>query len=175
MTALQTAGDLMQRDLIVVQTDTPILDVHRLFVEEEIHGAPVVDDDQRVRGVISTLDLLRIVRDELEPGAGRTVSTYFREQMPFSAPAWMDVDEDLQNRVQHLTASDAMTKEIVSLTSQATIDQVAATMLKHHVHRVLVIEEGALVGVISSFDLLHVVAKRPGKRAERVERTGYGR
>lgn len=172
MSALQTAGDLMQRDLVVVQIDTPILDVHRLFVEEEIHGAPVVDDDQRVRGVISTLDLLRVVRDELEPGAGSTISTYFREPMPASGPGWLDVNEDLQDRVQNLTASDAMTKEIVSLTSEATIEQVAETMLKHRVHRVLVIEDGALVGVISSFDLLRVVAKQPSKR---VERTGYGR
>ncbi len=150
MTALQTAGDLMQRDLVVVQADTPILDVHRLFVEEEIHGAPVVDDNQRVRGVISTLDLLRVVRDEVE------------------------VNDDLQDRVQNLTASDAMTKEIVSLTSEATIEQVAATMLMHRVHRVLVIEDGALVGVISSFDLLRVVAKQK-QPAPLAEHTGYGR
>lgn len=66
------AGDLMARDVVTVSPETPILDVHRLFVEEEIHGAPVVDEDGVVRGVISTLDLLRIVRDEAEPDTAST-------------------------------------------------------------------------------------------------------
>jgi CBS domain-containing protein len=171
MIAPRTASELMQRDVIIVEVDTPILDVHRLFVEEEIHGAPVIDDEQRVRGVISTMDLLRVVRDELEPGAGATSSTYFRDQLPYSGPDWGDVPEDLQNRIQHLTAADAMTKEIVSVSPHASAAQVAAKMLQHHVHRVLVIEDGALVGVISSFDLLRAVAEQ----SPRAEHTGYAR
>lgn len=172
MIASRLVSELMQRDIIVVEIDTPILDVHRLFIEEEIHGAPVVDDDQRVRGVISSLDLLRVIRDELEPGAGVTVSTYFREQLPYSSPDWLDVPEDLQNRVQHLTAADAMTKEIVSVPSSTTIAEVAAKMLEHHIHRVLVIDGQTLVGMITSFDLLRVIA---AEQKPRSEHTGYTR
>jgi CBS domain-containing protein len=76
------ASDLMERDVITITPETRILDIHRLFVEEEIHGAPVVGEDGLVQGVISTLDLLRVVRDELEPGAGSTATTYFREELP---------------------------------------------------------------------------------------------
>ena len=71
------ASDLMQRNVITLTPETPILDIHRMFVEEEIHGAPVVDEDGIVQGIVSTLDLLRVIRDELEPGAGLIETTYF--------------------------------------------------------------------------------------------------
>lgn len=166
----------MQTDIIAVTPDTPILDVHRLFVEEEIHGAPVVGDDGVVYGVISTLDLLRIVRDELEPGAGGTTTTYFRDELPYSGPDWQRMPEDFQDRMQTLTARDAMTRELVMVSPDTGFAEIARTMLTHHVHRVLVGKERMLEGVITSFDLLRVIAREP-RRPERVpvRHTGYSR
>jgi CBS domain-containing protein len=172
------ARDLMQRDIITIDPETPILDVHRLFVEEEIHGAPVVDETGRVRGVISTLDLLRIVRDELEPGAGAVSTTYFRDDLPYSGPDWTTGPEDLQERVQHVTASDAMTVQLVTVKPSASVEDIATTMLSHHVHRVLVIgDEGALEGVITTYDLLRVLSPATRERidAPAMHATGYRR
>jgi CBS domain-containing protein len=152
------ARNLMERDVISVSPETRVLDIHRLFVEEEIHGAPVVTDDGNVVGVISTIDLMRIVRDELEPGAGATSSTYFRAELPYSGPDWLSMPENFQDRLQELTAEDAMTRELVTVGPDATVAEVARTMLEHHVHRVLVLEAGSLLGVISTFDLLRVLA-----------------
>ena len=155
------ARDLMERDVITVAPETRLLDVHRLFVEEEIHGAPVVGEDTIVRGVVSTLDLLRVVREELEPGAGATVPTYFRDELPYSGPDWLRMPEDFQDRMQELTAGDAMTREIVAVDPDETVYDVARTMLDHHVHRVLVLDAGVLRGVISAFDLLRAFARLP--------------
>jgi predicted transcriptional regulator len=121
----------MQREVIAVAPETEVLDVHRLFVEEEIHGAPVCDDDGIVRGVVSTLDLLRIVREELEP-------TVVRE-------------------LEGVTASDAMTAELVTVRPDASIAEVARKMLDQRIHRVLVIEHRMLLGVITTFDLLRAL------------------
>lgn len=174
--APKRAGDLMERDVIVVSPETRILDVHRLFVESEIHGAPVVRDDGAVVGVISTQDLLRIVRDELEPGAGATTSTYFRDQLPYSGPDWQCMPNDFQDRMQELTAADAMTRDLVSVAIDATVDEIARTMLEHRIHRVLVIDDGALSGIVSTFDLLRVLAPKPRVvKPEAIRHTGYSR
>jgi len=154
---LLRARDFMERDVITVSPETSILDVHRLFVEEEIHGAPVVGDDAVVYGVVSSLDLLRVMRDELEPGAGCTATTYFRDQLPYSGPDWETMPEDFQDRVQELTAADAMTRDLVAVHPDATAHEIAQTMLKHRVHRVLVTSDGSLLGIISTFDLLTAV------------------
>jgi len=161
MTAQETtlrARDLMERDLITVSPETRILDIHRLFTEEEIHGAPVVGEDGEVRGVLSSLDLLRIVQDAVDHGAATTSSSYFRDQLPYSGPDWTDMPEDFQDRMQSLTAEDAMTKDIVMVTPETSVSEIAKTMLEHHIHRVLVGDDRVLIGVITSFDLLRVVA-----------------
>lgn len=171
------ARDLMERDVITVTPETRLLDVHRLFVEEEIHGAPVVGEDTLVRGVISTLDLLRLVRDEFEPGAGATTTTYFREDLPYSGPDWLRMPEDFQDRMQELTVADAMSRELVTVGPDATVDDIARTMLEHHVHRVLVCEERVLLGVISVFDLIRVLTRVPiiERYAGLIKHTGYSR
>jgi CBS domain-containing protein len=166
------ARDIMERDLITVGPETPILDVHRLFVEEEIHGAPVLDDDGYLCGVVSALDLLRAIRDAREPGAAMTSSTYFRDELPFSSSELADVAEDFQNRPQTLTAADVMTREVVMVPPDAPIGEVARTMLDQRIHRVLVGVDGSLDGLITTFDLLQVVRDVSPTASGH---TGYGR
>lgn len=119
------ARDFMQTDVLIVSPETPLVDIHRMFVEEEIHGAPVVDDDGKVCGVITSLDLLR-------PGAD-------------------EIDAD------RLTAADIMTREIVAVSPELPIAEVAETMREQHIHRVLVIEDRELLGVLTTFDLLRAL------------------
>ena len=117
----------METDLITVSPETPVVDVHRLFVEDEIHGAPVVDDDFRVVGVVSALDLLRVVGERYD---------------------------DFATRLDDVTASDAMTGIVVSVGPDATAAEIARVMRAQRIHRVLVIDGKELLGVITTFDLL---------------------
>lgn len=169
------ARDVMEREVITVAPDTPLLDVHRLFVEDEIHGAPVVGDDGIVHGVVSTLDLVRIVRGELEPGTGATAMTYFRGELPYAGPDWLRMPEDLPRRMQALTAADAMTRELVMLGPDATIHEVTRAMLTHKVHRALIGEDRVLQGVITSFDLLRVLSLATAPATGATRYTGYHR
>jgi CBS domain-containing protein len=64
---------------------------------------------------------------------------------------------------KELTALDAMTRELVSVTPDTPVAEIAQKMRLQHVHRVLVIDNEELVGVVTSFDLLRALA--PGARA----------
>ena len=125
----------MQTDVLTVTPETPVLDVHRMFAEEEIHGAPVVDDDGLVRGVVSTLDILRAVNDGTESA---------------------------------LDAEDVMTKDLVWVPPDMPIVEVAQIMRDQHIHRVLVIDEGELLGVLTTFDLLRAFIRDDGKPTSKV-------
>ncbi len=154
------ARDLMQRQVLTVSPETPLLDVHRLFVEEEINGAPVVGDDGIVIGVISSHDLLRAVEEEHETGAAMPI--YFRDHLEFSGPDWVSAPEDMQDRLAQLSVADAMTDQIVTVDVQASVAEVARTMRRNRIHRVLVVEDGRLVGILSTFDLVSVLEKEAG-------------
>jgi CBS domain-containing protein len=121
-----TARDLMQTDVLSVTPETPLVDVHRLFLEEEIHGAPVIDDSGRVRGVISSNDLLRAVLDA----------------------------EDGTTRHTEMIAEDIMARELVSIPSNTPVAEIARVMRGQRIHRVLVIDDGELLGLVTTFDLM---------------------
>lgn len=156
--------ELMQRDVIVVSPETPLVDVHRLFVEEEINGAPVVDESTgKVVGVISSLDLLRAVRDEYDSVANVSGS-YFRDELPGSDPNWNDAPADFADRMATLTAADAMVKERVWVPSDMDVADAAELMRSQRIHRVLVIDDHELIGILTTFDLLQVLAAQRASR-----------
>jgi CBS domain-containing protein len=145
----------MERHLISVGTSTPLLDVHRLFVEEEIHGAPVVDEEGSAVGVITSTDLLRAVEEEHD--TMRVQTDYFRELLPYSSPDWSAAGEDFQDRLSELRAEDAMARRVLTVSPQTPVPDVARMLRENGIHRVFVSEGGRLLGVISAFDLLRLV------------------
>jgi CBS domain-containing protein len=146
----------MQTGVTTIDRDATLLDAHRLLVEEEIHGAPVVADGEVV-GVISTLDILRAVREEHE--SSTSIADYYREFLPFSGPDWGSGPEDFQDRLSQLTVGDAMTESVVAVPPDASIPEIARLLQQNRIHRVLVAEDAQLLGIVSTFDLVALLAK----------------
>lgn len=165
------ARDLMQTDPIAVSPEQPLLQAHRLMLEEEIHGAPVVDEDGNVLGVISALDLLRAVQQEYESGAA--VPTYFRGDLPYSGPDWFQTPEDFQDRLADLTVGDVMVTEIVSVRPDAPIADVARIMRSQRIHRVLVVDDRQLLGLVTTFDLIATLTEQPPAEPPPRKRRGH--
>jgi CBS domain-containing protein len=142
----------MQTSILTVSPETPLLAVQRLFVEEGIGGAPVVDEAGQVVGVISAADLLRAVDEERDTAVSE--AHYFRENLEFSGPDWSRGVEDFQDRLQELCAADAMTRGTLSVHPDTPIPEVARRIREHGVHRLLVVEDGRLAGILSTLDLV---------------------
>jgi CBS domain-containing protein len=153
--AIPAARDLMETHVQSVGRTTPLLDVHRLFAEEEISGAPVLDEDGALVGVITSSDLVRSVEEERDTVAVET--TYFRDLLPYSSPDWSTESEDLQDRLRERRAEDAMTTSVLTVAPDVPAPEIARRLREHRVHRVFVTDGGRLVGVISAFDLLRLV------------------
>lgn len=156
------ARDLMQRDVVTIDAAASLLDAHRLFVEEEISGAPVVDEDGHVVGVVSARDLLRAVEEERDTALVQT--NYFRDSEEFSGPDWQGSPEDFQDRLASRTVAEAMSPGVISVAPDASVAEVARTLREHRVHRVLVVTDEALVGLLSAFDLIALLEKDPPRR-----------
>jgi len=147
-----TAGDLMTRAVISVGSETPLLDVYRLFVGEQIHAAPVIDEEERLIGVVSSTDLLRAIDDERDTAL--VASDYLRELLEFSGPDWGEGLTDFQDRLAQRTVADVMTTGAITVQTDTPIAQVARILRENGIHRAWVEEKGRLCGVLSTFDLL---------------------
>lgn len=156
---LRFASDVMQTTVITVNPEMPLLYVHRLFVQEEIHGAPVVDESGTLCGVISSIDLLRAVEEKYLGRPLISAPSYFRQALPHSGPAWLPSGEEvqLQDRLSSMTASDVLTTEIVAVGLYTHVSDIASVMRAQRIHRVFVLDDNELRGIISSLDLLQLL------------------
>ena len=157
-----TAQNLMTDYVVSVSPELSLLDVLRLFVEEEIHGAPVIDDGKEIVGVISSSDLLRA--QQAEHGSVSAETDYLREVLEFSSPDWEDGLVDFQDRLAQRTAGEVMTKTFVSVPPDASAALVARCLRENKIHRVWVVDAGGICGVISALDLMQVIESCCGSK-----------
>jgi len=152
-----TAQDVMTDSVVSVSPETSLVDVLRLFVEENIHGAPVVDEEGQLQGVISTSDLLRSQDDERNTVTATT--DYFREIHASASLDWTSDVSDLQDRLADRTVAEVMTKQVLSVPSDAPVAAIARCLRENQIHRVWVEDAGQLCGVVSALDLMPVLER----------------
>ena len=153
---MTVAEDIMEKRVVTVAADSPLLAVYRLFVQEDISGAPVVDETGEVVGVISARDLLRIANETHDDAAMDL--HYYEASSTFAPEEWMTDVEDFEDRLTQRYVSQVMTTGAISVDRNTPINEIADLFLKHRIHRVLVLDpendEGPLVGLVSVFDMV---------------------
>ena len=145
-----TASDLMNPEVLTVPEALPVRELANFLLDNEISGAPVVDERGRTVGVVSLVDLVEAASEEGRGVAGPSPSSFLTQgdEGELSAEDLEDLDDS------DLRVADIMTTEIHSVGEDATVSQVAMAMLKGHLHRLLVLRDGLVVGIISTSDLL---------------------
>jgi CBS domain-containing protein len=127
-------ADTMTLDPVTVTPDTSVETAERLLRANRIHGLPVLDDENRLVGVISQTDLLL--------GGAQSIGAALRNR-----PSGL--------RVGELMSSPALT---VSLTG--SLHEAACRMREARVHRLVAVDEdGRPVGVLSAMDFVTLFAE----------------
>jgi len=155
---LETARDVMQTHVVALSPNDPMYVAQRLFYEEGIHGAPVVDDRGAVLGMLTSTDILRALAEAKE--VSPVDSATYGNDLDANHGAWGVAPEDFRLRVRDAIVSDYMTEEFVHVTPQMPISELARSMRENQVHRVLVLEDGDVRGIVSTFDLVQLLESR---------------
>jgi len=136
------AGDIMTSKVVTVRPDTSVSTLARLLLDHKISALPVIDNEDRVIGIVSEGDLLG--RPPRRSPRGWWLRLFDDEAVCL---------EELAT-ARHLKAQDVMARQIVSVSDQAPIDLVASLMHRRGLKRVPVVRDGKLVGIVSRADLL---------------------
>jgi len=149
----------MKGPALTVGPETTLLELRRIFVENHIHGVPVVDREGRLLGIVSSSDLLAsgLYTDDAERPRPAAVD-YLTELFEFSPEEPRDFTSDLDDGFGSRTAGDVMTKDASTVDIDAPIDEAARALVERRIHRVVVLEHGRVCGIISSLDLVSVLA-----------------
>ena len=180
---------IMTPDVIVVSPELGLRDLMELFAKEHVSGAPVVAGHRVIGVVsLSDIVSLAASLPRSSPSRATSeetlddVSTELfaededdeeeEEESPsaFFTEMWDDEGADGSERraasdtpgwnaLDECTVRDAMTAEVLHLPPDASITRAAEFMQQHRVHRVLIMEEGALLGIVTTSDIARAVAE----------------
>jgi CBS domain-containing protein len=143
----------MSPDIMTVADDMTTDELARYLTEHEISGAPVVDAQGHLVGMVSLTDIGREVAEPSEFGSPER-SEFYRDTDDLTL-------EDLAQRSveeRAVAVRDVMTPVVHQVPASASVAKAARIMIEHHIHRLVVTQGKEPVGIITSMDLLRVVA-----------------
>ena len=146
------AGQVMTTSVLSFSPDEPVIEAMGRLVDAEVDGGPVLDDDGRVVGMLSTGDLI-VQESRLHYP---TVISLLGGIIELPS-AQKDFEEDLR-KAASATVSDAMASEPVTVGPDDTVETIATQMHDHDVSRVPVVDDdGRLVGLVARGDILRAI------------------
>lgn len=144
------AKDVMTSQVVTVELDTPVAEIAKRLMQRRISAVPVVDAEGRPIGIVSEGDLMR----RPESGGERHPSWW----LALLTEPETQAREYVKSHGGH--ARDVMTRELVTVTEEASLEEIAMLLEKHHIKRVPVVREGKLVGIVSRANLLRGIVAR---------------
>ena len=148
--------DIMTPSVVTVSTHLPLKDAMAAMVREQVSGMPVVNDNGELVGVLTLGDATSALGDISDAiASARQGSSGEHEAVFISAMSSVLVSEDLAEA----DVGSVMTPQVIAVTPTATVRSAAALMVDERIHRVFVVDGAQLLGVVSSMDVLSVVAR----------------
>lgn len=138
--------DIMSRSLVTLRPDVRVVDAAGVLLKHEISGAPVVDGEGKLLGLLSEYDCLRVV---------------------------VNSEYDFDNRDAVTTVAEIMTEAIESVSPELDLFGLAHEFVTKRVRRFPVLEGGRLIGQVSRRDALRAAYDLRRKTLERKRYPDY--
>lgn len=150
------ARDAMTTQIVTVSPSTSLVDLERLLLSRRIGGTPVKEQGRLV-GMISRSDIIRVLT--YEQSVAEVQSGAFRNELGVTDRRAMElISGHVGERMQTLRVRDAMTAIRVHVLPDTPLRRVAELMVSQRVHRVLVMDNDRLAGIVARSDLVRMVA-----------------
>ncbi len=130
--------ELMTKNVLSVKKNISIRKLVKLLGEHSITGAPVVDDDGKLIGIVSSTDVIRAIDHLIR--------------------VHISIDEQQENKGKYNWVDGIMTSKVITVSEEDDVREVFHTLVERKIHRVPVVRDGKPVGIISSLDACRLVS-----------------
>jgi len=141
------ARDIMTRDVITVNLSGTIEELARILVDKRISGAPVVDDKGELIGIVTENDLIRKNKKFHIPTIIRLFDAFIMLQSQSA------IEEEIK-AMAAVTIADIYRKEVVTVTEETQVDEIATIMSDKSIHLIPVVEGSVIKGIIGKIDII---------------------
>ena len=141
------AKDVMTNEVITARPGSTVADIAALLLKHRISAVPILDDADRVVGIVSEGDLVRRIDDAADRGSW-WLSLFARPESPA---------EYVKRHGRR--AEEVMTRDVISVALDTPLGEIAHLLERKRIKRVPVIDQvGRLVGIVSRANLLQGLA-----------------
>ena len=143
----QRVRDIMSQTVVSVKAETSVGRIAQLMDTHGISGVPVVDDLNRVIGIVTDFDL--VVRNTpIDPPP-------FLPLLEGRIP--LETQSHFERRIRHMVgteARDLMTEDVITIGANEDVETLAQLMITNKINLVPVVDAGRLEGVVSRADVI---------------------
>ncbi len=150
----KTVGEVMTPNPITVKPETPLQEAIKLLAEHRISGLPVLDDNQKLIGIISDTDLMWQESGVDTPPYIMLLDSIIYLQSPARH------DKELHKALGQ-TVGEVMSDGPISIQPQQTLREAAHLMNEKKIRRLPVLDPDTeqLIGILSQGDIIRDMAK----------------
>jgi CBS domain-containing protein len=140
----------MTKEVITVPTDMSVRDLADILWKNRISGAPVVDSDNQLVAVVTESDLIDQNKKVHIPKMIAILDSVLYLEKPGK------MQEDIK-KMTGATVQDIMAKDLVTVTADTPLDEIATIMADKSVHTLPVVSGKELIGVIGKSDIIRTI------------------
>ncbi len=152
---MRSSSDIMTRSVITVKKETTVKELARILTKHGISGAVVVNNEDKVIGIVTESDLIFQNKKLHIPSVVTILDSYFFLENP-------DKMEQEIEKMVGATVGDIFSEDAVTVQEDTTITEIATIMSEQHVHTLPVLKDNTLVGVIGKKDIIKTIASQSG-------------
>ncbi|BCB96928.1 membrane protein [Dissulfurispira thermophila] len=146
------AKDIMTRDVITVKPATTIEELAHIFIERKISGAPVVDDNGDITGIVTENDLISQNKRLHIPTVVRLFDAFIMLESPSK------IEKEIR-KMAAVTVADICIKDVITVSEETPVEGIATIMSDKKVHLIPVVEGKKVKGIIGKMDIIKGMVK----------------
>ena len=144
---------IADKKLITVPVKMTIEELYRVLREQKLTGVPVVNDRGELVGIVSREDILL---STYRPGDSYTE---FDDIYDLFFPRFQEHEETNRKGRMFYRVEEIMTRDVISVTEDATIEEVCKLMYENGIHRIPILRDKLVVGIVHARDVFKFIVE----------------
>ena len=145
-----TAQDIMTKEVISLRPEMLLRQAAQIFTDCKISGAPVLNKDSEIVGVLSQTDLLAY-------SVAAENSAYFHNGYYYELPLVGQSAGISYEKFDSTKVEDIMSPHVITAPPNESLSGLARCLREHRFHRIIIAENKLLVGIVTTLDLLQIL------------------
>ncbi len=144
-------SQIMRQPVLSMREEDSLEEAARVMLEHDLRGIPVVNDRGQLTGFLSVSDF--VAKDKSLP--------FSRFYAPQLFGKWVPKEglERIYEEARSISVKEVMSTKVVTVSEEATVEEVVELMLRRDLNRIPVVRDGAPVGIVARYDLLKLMAR----------------